>query len=266
MRSLTHSFLESLAEAVSLLNRERNTNPFHPTVAVLSALILTGTAAFSSSVTLPALLLALSVILVLLTHSPFSTWVRVVAFVAVWAAVVSAPLLFLAPEAPQAFLPFDGVELKINGRGSSEMVVFVVRVTAAAAVFSAFTSMMGWRRLVEGLESLRMPREITSSLTLSMIYLPLFLREALKMLSAREARIVRKRKLRDSWEILATVVGDLLLRSHERAWRIEKAIRARSFTAFRNLLKRPSAKLKAGDLSLIAVALIIPLLGVLAGL
>jgi len=67
------------------------------------------------------------------------------------------------------------------------MIAFISRVVASAAIFTSFVSIMGWRRIIMGLEGLRIPRELTLLLNLSVIHIPLFLRESSKMLSAREA-------------------------------------------------------------------------------
>jgi cobalt/nickel transport system permease protein len=122
------------------------------------------------------------------------------------------------------------MKLRATYEGVNSMTAFTSRVAASTAIFTSFASIMGWRRTVMGLEKLRMPRELAFLLTLSIIHIPLFLRESSKMLSAREARIMRKITLKEIWRILATVVGDLLLKSYEHAWRLNKAIEARSFT------------------------------------
>jgi len=145
------------------------------------------------------------------------------------------------------------------------MIAFISRVVASAAIFTSFVSIMGWRRIIMGLEGLRIPRELTLLLNLSVIHIPLFLRESSKMLSAREARIMRKITFKEIWRILATVVGDLLLRSHEHAWRLEKAIRARSFAAELSS-KTTSIPLGIKDLFLLSLTLTLLLLGVSDGL
>ncbi|MBS7649677.1 hypothetical protein KEJ17_08570, partial [Candidatus Bathyarchaeota archaeon] len=96
-----------------------------------------------------------------------------------------------------------------------------------AAIFAAFIFNMGWRMIIVGLEKLRMPKNFSFLLNLTIISIPLFLRESLKMLSAREARIMRKATLKGLWRILATITGDLLIKSYERSWKLEKSLIAR---------------------------------------
>lgn len=266
LKSLSQRFLEGLAEAVDSLSSGTNPALFNPTIAVISALILTGTAAFSYGFKLSALIFAVSVVLVLLTRSPICTWAKILMFILTWATLVSIPVPFITLGAPLANLSLGSIELKVSREGLNAMITFISRVVAAAAIFTSFVSIMGWERIVRGLGGLQMPRELTLLLNLSIIHIPLFLREASMMLSAREARIMRKTRFKDVWRVLATVVGDLLLRSYERAWRLEKAIRSRSFTSTGFLRITPPAKIGAKDLLLFSLTLCILTLGVLGGL
>lgn len=250
MKSLIHSFLESLAETISTLNYEPNSNFFNPSVAILSALILTGIASFSFEPKLPLLILAVSVMLMILTHSRVYSWIKITLLITLWAVAVSIPLLFITPGDLIISIPLKLVELKISREGLNAMMVFTIRVVAAGAIFTAFIFILGWRKTMEGLRGLQIPRDVVFLLTLSIIYIPFLLREAAKILSAREARIVRRVKFREVWYVLASVIGDLLLKSYEHAWRLEKAIRARSFTLTRSSLG-PPAKIGVKDLTLL---------------
>ena len=154
-----------------------------------------------------------------------------------WAALASAPLPFITHGKSIASLSLGFIGLSISREGVDLMVTFILRVVSAAAIFTSFAQIMGWRRIIRGLEGLRMPRELGLILNLSIIHIPIFLRETLKMLSARESRIMRKIRFRDIWGVLSMVVGDLILRIYERAWRINNAIEARSFTPTKNFME-----------------------------
>lgn len=265
LKSLTYKFLEGLAEAVDSLNSGVDYAFFNPTIAVFSALILTGAAAFSHDFKLPTLIFLISVGLVLITRSPIRRWVRIVIFISAWALIVSLPLPFITSGEPIVNLSIGMIKLRASHEGVNLMTAFISRVAASTAIFTSFASIMGWRRTIMGLERLRMPRELTFLLNLSIIHIPLFLRESSKMLSAREARVMRKITLKEVWKILATVVGDLLLKSYEHAWRLEKAIKARSFTEEISW-KSTSNSVGIKDLLLLSLTLCVLLLGVLGWL
>jgi len=103
-KGLTNRFLEGLAETVDSLNSAANPTFFNPTIAVLSALILTGAASFSYDFRLPALIFFMSVALILISRSSTRMWFRVIIFISVWADVVSAPIPFITPGDPLAGL------------------------------------------------------------------------------------------------------------------------------------------------------------------
>lgn len=255
MKSLTERFLEGLAEAIDSLTVGTSPTSFNSSIGVLSSLIFTGSTAFSHGYTVPLLMLLMSFMLILLTHSPFHMWVKIPLLILMWASMASAPLPFMMPGEPVAVLSLGLIELRATREGVDTMLMFVLRVVAAAAIFTSFTFVMGWRRIVRGLQGLRVPRELGVLLNLSIIHIPLFLREAIKMLSAREARIMRKIRSRDLWRLLSTVVGDLLLRSYERASILEKAIKARSFATIELSPKNLPEALRIKDLCLLAFSL-----------
>ncbi|MBS7646044.1 hypothetical protein KEJ44_08440 [Candidatus Bathyarchaeota archaeon] len=256
MKRLTHKFLESLADAMNTLDHEASPKSFNPVIALTSALILTGTAAFSRTPRLPLLILLLSIILLQSTRSPMDPWIKLQLFILSWAIVVGIPLPFITEGKPLTGLYIGPLALNVSSEGLEAMLSFVTRVLAAAGIFTSLTYIIGWRGAVKGMEGLKVPREVTFLLGTSIIYIPLFLREAVKMLSAREARLIAKPKLRDAWRLIATIVGDLILRGYEHSWRLEKAIRARSF-AMGGALRGGRVKVNANDIALFSVTLMI---------
>lgn len=262
---LTNRFLEGLAETIDSLNGVTDSAFFNPSIAVLSVLILTGIASFSYDFRLLTLIFFISVMLILISHSPMHIWFRVITFIFIWATAVSVPIPFITRGDPLATLSLGVIQLTASSKGVYLMITFILRVVTSAAIFTSFASIIGWRGIIRGLEGLRIPRELTLLLNLLIIHIPLFLREASKMLSAREARIVRRITFKEVWKILATVVGDLLLRSREHAWRLEKAIRARSFTA-EFPLETMSTPVRIKDLFLLSLTLTLLLLRISYGL
>jgi len=115
---------------------------------------------------------------------------------------------------------------------------------------------MGWRKMIEGLEGLKVPREITSLLSPLIIHLPFLLREASKMLSAREARIVKNVGFKDSWKVLATVVGDLFIRSYEHAIRLDRAIRARNLKSVESFKDKQITSVNSHDIALLSISVL----------
>ena len=230
-KTLTFRFLENLAEVFRQLNNVPSSLPFNPALSTLSALILTGTAALSYDLKTPNMILFISMVLIsVLNNSFLSPWIKTIFFALTWASIVSAPLPFITAGEVLVELPIGLTTLKVSFEGIRLTASFITRVTASVAVFTAFIMVMGWRGIIAGFEELHIPRELSFMLNLSIISIPVFLRETLNMFLAREARIMRKVKIRNIWRTLATVIGELMLRGYERAWRLDKSIRARSFS------------------------------------
>jgi cobalt/nickel transport system permease protein len=263
MGSLINSFLEGLAETINTLNYDSSSKFFNPSIAMLSTLILTGLASFSLNFKLQLLILFLSFLLMLLARSRIYPWLKIIAITTLWAATVSTPLIFTF-SGGLASVTLGWVELGISLEGLYLMIMFTIRVVAAASVFTAFIFILGWRGVIDGLRGLKVPGSIVSLISLSIVYIPFLIREMVRMLSAREARIVRKTGFRKLWYVLASVVGDLILRSYEHAWRLEKAIKARSLKPN----PPPAGKFRVGlwinDLTLLILTLCITMLGFLS--
>lgn len=266
-KSLTFRFLENLAESLTQLNNIPNDLPFNPTIAVLSALILTIVAALTYSFKILIVILFISIVLVsLLNRSSLISWIKIILFIFTWAFIVSAPLPFITTGVILTELSVGFTTLRVSFEGIHLMLLFTARVVSSAAVFTAFVTTMGWRGMVSGLEGLRMPKEFSFMLNLSIINIPIFLRETLNMLLAREARIMRKDRIWSTWGALASIIGELVLRGYERAWRLDKSIRARSFNGVRKSEVIPSdLKIKVRDIVMFSLTSIILLLAILEG-
>jgi energy-coupling factor transporter transmembrane protein EcfT len=152
---------------------------------------------------------------------------RIITLTLAWVILVSIPLPFITPGEPVMSFTFNSMVLNITEEGLHIMTIFILRIVSASSIFTAFVLIIGWRGIIRGLEFFRIPRELTLLLKLSVIHIPLTIREAAKMISARDARIMKGIGVK-------SVVGELFLRSYERAWRVDKAIKARSFESTDN--------------------------------
>ncbi|MEM2123574.1 MAG: energy-coupling factor transporter transmembrane component T [Candidatus Bathyarchaeia archaeon] len=256
MERLTSRFLEGLAESMDSLSCGADSISLNPAMALASALILTWTVAFSHTLKLPLIVFSLSLFLVLSTGSNRISWIRLQLFTILWAIIIAAPLPFIEAGEPVAEVALGSTVLNISIEGLNRMMTFVARVSAATAIFTAVTSMIGWRGIIDGLERLKTPRDVIFLLNIFIINIPLFLRKTLNMLSAREARLVARPKPRDIWRLTCTVVGEVILRGYEHAWRLEKAIKARYLSEDRKS-QVIQKKVRVSDLLLLSAALLI---------
>lgn len=264
---ITQRFLEEITDVINYLNKQVYPPPFNPVLAVSSALFLTLAAALSSKPLFSAVIISLSLLLLLISRSPIYTWVKVMFYISLWVIIVSAPLPFITPGEPITRLSLDLISLEMTSEGFDTAIRFVIRVISAAAIFTSFTTILGWKGMCEGLFGLKVPKEIIFIVNLLIIKIPILTRSLASMLLAREARIINKIKIQGLWNMLSTVVGELIIKSYERSLMIERAIRARSFKS--NLLIDPPYKNKyrccREDLFLIITTFIVFGLGLLMG-
>lgn len=102
----------------------------------------------------------------------------------------------------------------------------LIKATLALLASVVLVSTTEPRRIVLALESLRMPRQLTSIMAFMLRYLDVIVGESARMRTAREARGFVGRGPR-SWGVLAKGVGALFARSHARGERVHLAMLAR---------------------------------------
>ncbi|MGX5697585.1 cobalt ECF transporter T component CbiQ [Agromyces soli] len=117
-----------------------------------------------------------------------------------------------------------GLSLSIEGLwGAWGLLVKATLAMLAAIVLVSTTEP---RRIVLALESLRLPRQLTSIMGFMLRYLDVIVDESERMRTARLARGFEARGPR-SWRVIAMSVGSLFARSHARGERVHLAMLAR---------------------------------------
>lgn len=117
-----------------------------------------------------------------------------------------------------------GLSLSVEGLwGAWGLLVKATLAVLASIVLVATTEP---QRIVLALESLRLPRQLTSIMAFMLRYLDVIVGESARMRTARESRGFVARGPR-SWGVIATGFGALFARSHARGERVHLAMLAR---------------------------------------
>lgn len=230
MYKIASRFLKTLAEVFEALEYEGgrvDVKLIKPMYIVALSIALTFATAFSPNYLIPTATLALSIILALSIRLNLTYWVKPIMFTAFWSTIISIPLIFMGP--PPITELKNIISLTVSLQGVHDALSLILRTTACVAVFTTFVQLLGWRNWLEGLRSLRVPRMVIWLIATSIIYIPLSLRESSRLLLARESRMLKKVGVGEVWRMLSTVLGDLLLRGYDRAWRLSLSLRSRSF-------------------------------------
>lgn len=206
---LGQAFLERLSSILDELSEVRS--PFTTAwLTLVLGLVVNAEAAFAGSFLTPLLAVFFGAFLSLRAGKTRS-----------WLAVTSLALAFSSAVALPAFA---------TGQHFERGLLFVARATGAAAAFTGVVACLGWYGLLAALEQLSLPRYALLQLALILRMIPAFARDTARMLLAREARLLSRRR-RYSWSVLASVVGDTLLLGYRRSRALAMAIEARSFGA-----------------------------------
>lgn len=220
MKGLTERFLSELGEDLAFLNVEAG-NSFNPIIFFASTLALTLLASFNSKFPISLTIILFSFTFVaLLNPSGVKLWLKVLLFTFTWTLLISLPLV-------ASYLMEPSFAVYLSG-SNVELTAFLMKPATASAIFTSMLLAGGGRSFILGLHAVKVPKEIVRSLSSIMLFIPILAKDTCRMLAAREARIL-KENVSLKWRVLSTVVGDTILRSFERAERINRAISARTF-------------------------------------
>lgn len=215
---LVASFLEEIAEILDAFSEEARSPAFNVSVGVACSIVLSVVASFSRNLVVPFAILVFSFILALTFKLHISKWIKPGTFVAFIALFVALPLFVLS----------GGVTSDKPSYYS--LALFILRPIASSAIFTVIFLSIGLSGFLEGLLSLHAPRELIDMIWFFIRYMQLFLRDACRLLAARESRIISdKCGYRKLWWIIGTVVGEMLLRSYAKAAGLNLALQARNF-------------------------------------
>jgi len=237
--SLTSTFLRAVAAVLDGLSA--GGAGLNGSLALLLGVAVTASASFGRRVEALAATVAFSGLLAL-GAGKLRGWLLAVSAALLSSAAVSAPALL-------GLLPARGPPVWL----------FVARATASASALTAFFGLLGWRGLVEGLRGLGLGY-LGEELALTLRFTPLFAWRALRLLSAREARVLARSR-RASWAVATSVAGSILAAAYRKARAVRLAYEARSFGA-RGGGRRP--RVGAGD-ALLAVAAALLVCALLVG-
>ncbi len=138
---------------------------------------------------------------------------------------------------------------------------FIIRVIASTTTFIITLRLIGWPKIITGLYYLKVPEELIKTINHMIRFIPLFINDTLYMLAAREARLLGKISKWNIWKVLASIVADIILKSHYRAWTLSMALEARTIKSNPSL-KSNRKFISSYDIMLLTVAIVLLLVEV----
>jgi len=248
-RGLLASFLNDLAEVLETFSVERKDceGLSDPRALLISFTALTVAVSFSRSVHPPLVTLAMTALLAAVLGVRLRNLAKATMAISLFVLAVTLPMA-LYQTLLNRLSPSDPIALLWN------IAPLLLRCIAATSVLVLMAQSLGLTGLITGLRGLRVPPRAVFVLTLFLRYVPIMLRDATRLLSAREARIVtNSNEIKSSWFVLSTIAGSLLIKGFERAYRLQMALRARGLDL--DFIPTPEAKAGLPDFIFVALSI-----------
>jgi len=213
---------ERVAQESGLLQR------FDPRVRLVAMLILIGLAVSTPNLASLYTLFAVAVALAVLSRIPVNILLRGIWLnVAMFAAVLALPAVFLVPGDVLFRLPLLGWGASVQG---IESAAFLIGRATTAATFAALTILSTpWLHLLKSLRALRVPAVVVVILCMTYRYIFFLLQLALDMFEARRSRLVGCLSGKEKRRMLVADAGVLLSKSMDLADEVFFAMQSRGY-------------------------------------
>ncbi|MDH5810710.1 MAG: energy-coupling factor transporter transmembrane component T [Candidatus Methanomethylicaceae archaeon] len=180
------------------------------------------------------------------------------AIFALFVLLISVPAVFFTEGTPLFTINMWVFTASASLEGTYRVAQFVLRAWVCIGALTILTSIFGIDGILNVLSQAKAPNILLQTFSLSYRYLFVSIREAQKMLLAREARRYRNKRLINAQDLrdLGRILAALFIRTYERSERVYLAMKARGFTIERT---RPFKKhsLKLIDLPFILAVLVV---------
>lgn len=245
-KSALTSFLNEVAEvleAFSIETSSRKGSP-EPRALLISFIALAVAASFSRGVYPPIIALATAILLSRALGVKLKRMAKAAALISMFILAVTLPMALY-----QAYL--DQAPLSDSSALLWGLAPLLLRCVAATSALVLMTQSLGLMGLIRALRGLRVPPRALLILVLFLRYIPIMLRDTIKLLSAREVRMVSS-SVKDHWLMLSTVASGLLIKGFERAYRLQMAFKARGLDP--SFIPAPNVRAGPLDLALVALS------------
>ena len=247
---VTRKFLESIAYATELIGNIKVEYFFHPTLILISSLILTFIAAFSNRIIPCLIILAYAITLIPILKCNIEHILKVSLITLLLASIPAIPLIIQAK--------YHTVSIVSSTNPSTlthQAYMLILRSYTAALIFTVLMSYLGWKGILDALVNMGVRDERIIQLITLTVILPRILRKTARALAVRESRIVVK-SYRLTWKILVTVLSLIIIACVNYAKTLMYAIKAR--TPYTGSIRiRAGRKIKLKDIAYITLTIVI---------
>jgi len=181
----------------------------NPAIAILCLIVSVSIVAFSRYTKTPIVGIIIGFVLTYTFNLDLRRIVKPVVSIIVVSLIASIPSMFI-------------------GTSLATVTCFLLRSASSALLLTVIVSALNWIDIAIGMSILRIPKVIVTQLAITMIFIPRFLRSYSNTLLAKRARIISNDRFSFSWDIASRSIGDMIVRGFHLAWKLDKAVKARS--------------------------------------
>jgi hypothetical protein len=114
----------------------------------------------------------------------------------------------------------------------------LLRTSVSSGILVLIIYIMGIQKLEYTLIRIGMPKKWVDILILTIIFIPIMLRELTKILIGRKSRVIyRNIDLKLIWYLLSTALGEIIIKGYNRAFRLQLTLSARKLYIEKNFLE-----------------------------
>ncbi len=220
MKNLAQEYLKSMREAFIYLSYDSG-GSFFTSYSSIPLLVLVFIVATTSSITTCIIGVIFSIVVMLVANrelhklhnvhnTSYDIALKTILMISVMILVISAPATIIY--------------------GVDAVYMFIIRTLSSSIIFILMLRVIGWWNIIKGLELVRTPRIIIEMIYQTVKFIPLFLNETLKLLTAREARILGKTSIRNVWDSLSSIVAELIVKAYYKSVMLNMALNARTLS------------------------------------
>ena len=197
-----------------------------PRVKLVSFSFLILSIAFLTHILSAFLGLTLAVILIFLSRIPFTFVLKYLRWVILFALFFLIIMPLTVPGDRVLELSF----LSISYQGLRLSVLIALRAISISMILFPMVATMEFHRTLKALEKLRTPNKFIQMIMFTYRYIFVFLSELIRMSTAAEARLFKRRTDINTLKITGNFIGILLIQALERTQRVYNAMTARGYT------------------------------------
>jgi cobalt/nickel transport system permease protein len=200
-----------------------------PRVKLLSILLLIVIANVGKSVFFLSVFAIYTVILAFLSKIPLKAYIKRVAVISViFTGIILLPSTFNFFEKGNPLIYF-GKNIYITKEGALASITLMMRSFVSLSFVYILSLSTKWTDILKAFRAFHLPQVLTTTLEMSLRYIFLLLEISLNTFLAGKSRKVGKIRGKDGRKFVASVIGNILIRSNDLTEEVYKAMVSRGY-------------------------------------